>query len=723
MKDKDPLLTPGKTPDLDILLGEIDQLADQASYFYERMGVFYDTRYALWDGQSDDGRKWEGDEDGEVFPWEGSSDTRVRLADRIIKSRKRLRKLAFWGKRIKAKPLGSQSQDWATTVNPLLTWMLYTHNLRMMKRETNLLWSYQDTLGAAVLGVFWNRETRLERQQFSIEALQAWAMQSGDPGAMRLVEQVRNPLQDEQTIDQMREHLPHLKKGTVQKFLTELRLTGESELPVPYIFRNTPRWVAMRPFIDVFFDPIADDLQACRLIHHRELLTEADLWDKVESEHWDEEFVKEASQHKGEGWFSATDPLYMSERPRWSVTQVEDIRERVEIISSYYKTFHDGAVEIYCTKLHRSVKDKYALHEPLDYAHGEMPFTGFACETEERPIMESRGVPEIVMTWQREIKTQRDGRQDRTSMEILPALVVPKGLAGRIELGPGQQLETSRKGEYSFLQPPGLANTTQIVEADVMREVNEFYGLFYEGCDPQMVLAARQELVTDALNDLIPAITQTFQLAQQYLTDEDVQRVVGHLRHPFRTTRQEIQGKFDLEFVFDVRNWDAEFIEQIVKTIKDVILPMDRLGTVDTSKLVSIALNAIDPNLADAVLQPAQAAALQEVDDQQSRLGRIWSGIEPPQKSFANPGLRMNVLQNTVKSNPAWQQRAQQDPVFGKLLENEGKMLQFAIAQTQTNPEIGKFGAKPVLGGDGSGIPPMGMSRLDQSTASAMGGI
>ena len=44
-----------------------------------------ETRYALWDGQNRDGKKHAADIGVKAFPWEGASDTRIRLADEVCK--------------------------------------------------------------------------------------------------------------------------------------------------------------------------------------------------------------------------------------------------------------------------------------------------------------------------------------------------------------------------------------------------------------------------------------------------------------------------------------------------------------------------------------------------------------------------------------------------------------------------------------------------------------
>ena len=41
------------------------------------------TRFAFWNGQSSDGKKHAADIGQQPFPWEGASDTRIRLADEV----------------------------------------------------------------------------------------------------------------------------------------------------------------------------------------------------------------------------------------------------------------------------------------------------------------------------------------------------------------------------------------------------------------------------------------------------------------------------------------------------------------------------------------------------------------------------------------------------------------------------------------------------------------
>ena len=78
------------------------------------------------------------------------------------------------------------------------------------------------------------------------------------------------------------------------------------------------------------------------------------------------------------------------------------------------------------------------------------PFVLFRRENVTRRVVECRGIPEIVKTWQGEIKAQRDSIYDSTSFETLPPLQVSKRLGLANKIGPGVQLPVTKPGDYAW---------------------------------------------------------------------------------------------------------------------------------------------------------------------------------------------------------------------------------------------------------------------------------
>ena len=90
-----------------------------------------DTRFAEWSGQTHDGKKHANDPNEDPFPWEGASDTRVRLADAIINENVDILTSAFWRGILRASPQEAGDAGKSATATTLLNY--YRDNI--MRRE------------------------------------------------------------------------------------------------------------------------------------------------------------------------------------------------------------------------------------------------------------------------------------------------------------------------------------------------------------------------------------------------------------------------------------------------------------------------------------------------------------------------------------------------------------------------------------------------------------
>ena len=98
----DQLLYASKEPNLQSLHAELS-----LSYLFganvTELNLNDDLRYCRWNGQTSDGKKFSKnrDEDDPALPFEGASDTRVRLIDRVINEQ-----VALWMNALKNSKLG-----------------------------------------------------------------------------------------------------------------------------------------------------------------------------------------------------------------------------------------------------------------------------------------------------------------------------------------------------------------------------------------------------------------------------------------------------------------------------------------------------------------------------------------------------------------------------------------------------------------------------------------
>jgi len=104
-------------------------------------------------------------------------------------------------------------------------------------------------------------------------------------------------------------------------------------------------------------------------------------------------------------------------------------------------------------------------------------------------------------------------------------------------------------------------------------------------------------------------------------------------------------------------------------------------------------IEAIDPTIAERIIQPKDIGRQRVVADMQDMLAKIYAGQEQDIKLGTPPELGLQILQGYIQGDPVVQQRMQnqQDP-FGKRIEKLAKQLQFQITQ-RNNAQIGRLGA------------------------------
>lgn len=680
-----------KSDEVSDLIGLVEQAETDAANYWTRKNLNYNLRYCLWPGQDDSGRKLSAVLGKPAFPWDGASDSKIRLADMIVNERVRMLKSAYGKSRMSILPTESTDMQAGRKVETVIKWLLNSHCAAMTKREIELAANLRETYGLAIMGIFWRRTTRNERLTFRLDSLQQTFAETGDPTLALIIEAILDPTQEEAVAREMDMLLPG--QGTTAN-VRRLREQGYFEYDSPYIFENLPDWQAYEPWEDIVFPPSTYDLQRAPFIACRELLREDEIREREVTEDYDPQWIEEAVKHKGVYRRNARNLHRMTD-----TILLSDDRDLVEVWRVYQKKWNEkiGAMEVICTHMQPSVTDRVAKSEPMGYEHGQYPFVELPLERTSRPLIESRGVPELLATHQQEIKTQRDFRADRASIEILPPLKVPLS-RGKLDiiLGPAKQLPERRPGEFSWMAPPISTGATIEIEAATRRDVDEYFGIPRADLAPQRSALAAQDLVDTWLSDCSLILSQTFQLAQQYLDDIQFVRVAGGMPMPFRASRQEIQGKFDMRLDFDARTFDSEALEVKIKGLIE-LLPLDVMGVVDRVGLVRFLFSAIDPNMAEFLIKDVEAAAQQEIEDEQLQFTKIAAGTEPPLKSDGqNAQLRLQTLQQIVQANPAVQQRYAQDEIFKSMLDARMQAFSFALQQQQ-NAQIGRVGAQPAL--------------------------
>jgi hypothetical protein len=622
------------------ILTDIDQADADGSQYVQRKLRNWNTRYCVWPGQSEDGRNMARRPWAEnPGPGTEQTDSRVRIADNIIRDHCAILTNAFFKSRVQIQPVESMDIDKRNAAEAVLKWLLFQHCLDDLRREVRLAAEFRETYGLAIMAVDWQQTTRTEIKRFTIEEAQMMVQESQDPNLAALLEIVMDPLQEETAAELLGQVVPEL--GKVSK-VRALRDKGEVEWESPYIFESKPVWTALEAWEDVIFPIQTFSLQRAAFVARRELLNEVELRERAAVEGWDEDWVEEAVKHKGQ-----LKRIHLNLH-RTDQFLFEQLRDLIEIWHVFRKENDPktDAIRVTRSVISYHIPDKAAVHELLPYSHGMYPFVEMPRERATRPLLESRGIPELVQTAQEEIKIQRDYRADRASISILPPVRVPAN-RGKFDLvlGPGVQVPERRPGEIGWMDPPRPDAGSIEVENATRFDVNNYFGRMADGVPPQMAMIHTQEMVDSWLLDMKLCIIQTMALAQQYMTPEEVSRVTGNASLAFSASPQDIRGRFDITAEFDARLLDNEALGAKLKYLSEILVPMDSFGVIDRAGLVKYMFQAVDPNMAAMLVQDIGAATQQEIEDEQGAIRQDRRRHRAPNErgrpkrpgSFANP--------------------------------------------------------------------------------------
>ncbi len=694
METKDQLALAGK-PDLAELTKEFSRSLGDGRML-TRLRDADDIRYCSWAGQSDDGKKWSANlpEGKQAFPWDGASDTRIPLADSIVNDLVDTLATAHSRAQLRVAPVESTDSPAAQAATTLLRWTT-SHQAELLGREAELLAQHMLAYGHAVAFIGWEQRSALRTQRLKMDDVMAVAAQSAPESVLAdLPRLVMDPLAADQVAEMLSAYVPGLKKSRAKKVVRELRETGEAEFPQAYICKNEPAVLALKPWEDVSFPPETIELQRARVIFRRQFLTEVELRAKVVDEGWNSAWVDDAvnTSGKGGGWGDSLSGITGSSYDRRD--------NLIEVVWAYTRQLdEDGIAGIFYTVFSPLVGRNgsgpdYAKHELLDYAHGDYPFVLFKREHVARRVEESRGVPEVCATWQQEIKAQRDSIFDATSFETLPPIQVVKRLGLANKIGPAVQLPVTKAGDYEFMRPPARQPSTAFSLIDAVREqADAYFGRANAKIPPVQTQLKQQRLVNEWLRSWNEVYRQMFRLCVQYLTQEEMTRIVNEA-----SGFSADAAKFDFQLRFNVAELDNDLVKERLSTISSAIVPLDVSGRIDRSKFIEYLLRTVAPEIAGELLVDQPAASQAMYNTVKAEVAQMMLGIEATYTDASNDPtapMKLQYAQEIVGNNPKAQQALQGDQLFGELMKKYVQNLEMGTAQQQ-NKQVGRIGVKPL---------------------------
>lgn len=723
------------------LMDSLNDAITRAEPWATQVALADDTINCWWPNQSDDGRKRRTDSSSpEPFPWEGASDTRIRVLEQKCRELLALCNQALV--RGQWKFTGVDGFDFikASKMTQLLKWQTRTQMGPEAERARILATKYAINYGLGILSVGWSRKERLglvsvtqedlARQFGVLKYWQAYA-HIGDefPAIVQNNAEKINPetlaelakffdlyklLTDEPSGDYdpqktlaewLREFYPDANEAAAMKAAKELRETGEAEIPQKRVVKECPVWQAFLPFEDIFFPVETGNLADAQWIAVRKWYTRTEI---ESNQQWPENFKSRLLEHEGE---SATDGLdkIRNKSKRWGKNSTGDFvrsterKGQYEVFEFYYPAVNEYGLE----SLKRSVfsnfaKDdngKFIIAEDGIYDEGGgYPFYALEFDPETDFLLDNCGYAARLYTYQKEIKECRDGRINFMDISILPPLrrnVRDRGRPTRV--GPDRPVFESIPGSTGFMPPPESRTWVSTeIENTVVREINRFVGSPGEGVPESVVALLQGDFVSKYLQFMSIILSATFRLDQLYLSEVEVMRVTGMLGQPFKVSREEIQGSFDFYITFDQREMDSEYAKAKADSLVKLV-GLDVNGVMDRNKAVALGAYTIDPDWAEALITDEQQGSMKEILDEQNNVALMMTGQEPPMTKDINPKMRLQYLQTITTQSPDVQRKIATDPFTLSLFQNRIKHLNFMLQQ-QENAKIGRFGTRQIIG-------------------------
>lgn len=696
----------GEGPDMTALLQAFTVTVADNQPFVDQCRLNYETRYAIWNGQSADGKKHSRESSGKAdpTPWDGASDLRVYEVDKVINYKIARYGLALRKAHLIAQPVNGNDIERAQVVSDFMQWVIHTQ-IEDLDRERELLDNYLLEKGVALMGVFWEN-----KQEKTLVTLKLEDLQAKVPN-IDWEEAVKQPRLTDKFLAVL-EEVFGVSAAKARQMLSEFRRTGETSAPVEGREISRPVVRAFCLDRDVFVPSWATDLETAPYIFRVEYYPAEQLRMFANTEGWDADWV-EAAIEKCRGRMITTVPdstLQPISRSFVYIDRKVMYTDLIGVVFAYRRlSDEDGVPGVYLTIFNPFLGEKSAnstqkkesgyvdipdcaKHGLLGYKDGGYPFVKFAREYLSRKFHDTRGLPEPGKSWQDQIKAHRDSRIDAASLAILPPLMYPSGRPPT-RWGPGSRVPERRLGEYHHADRPMGDVNTENSEKILVQTFNEYNGILNpELDDPTIAAAISQNDIDRYIGAWSKVYRKTWKRWQQYGDQKTMFRVIGLQSAPPQVIQKgDPTEDFEFFLSFDVLGLDPEWAEKKIEMMAKTAQTLDRNGQVDYSKFLVIAMNTIDPVITESVVRPAQAGIQDVVANVLGDLTQIYAGVDKSIKLGTPSQLGLQVIQGWMQQ-PDVQQRYAGDEAFRGRVDKYAKQLQFQQTQQQ-NAVIGKYGA------------------------------
>jgi len=672
-----------KGPDVAAIKKEFDEAKADLSFWMDKAEQGRECRFNEWAGKDESGKK----NGPEAFPWPGSSDLDPNLVNPLIDGDVAMLNQSLSQSNLVAAPVESGDIGSAKLVSEFLKWRM--GSMEELGREGAIGANYLLQNGICFFGTYWKRETTRVFQDINLEQI---AQQSPE-----LAMAIQDPEMKEGVEEMLFGLFPNLKKRRVRKMINELRKDGQTQIPTEKVVVNRPAVKAYELGREIIIDSNVIDLESARSIHCIHYYSPEALMQKV-NEGWDKEWIEEVLENS-KGFYA--DESYSSDLMSYDSGNfygTQDYEGMVRVVTSYRKELDEDDVPICTITCWADEAEGHGFHSPMEYDQGRYPFVCITRESLNHRLLDSRGYPELLKSYQIAVKTEMDDRRNRASMSTMPPVEFQAGRKPD-RLGPGAHLAVRRRGEVGFMEIPRYSPASMEVEMQIRQIAAKLTGRATSPDDAVEANMIRQNLVNRWLGGWKELLKRIWALDRTYAGPEVWFRVTNN-EQGATLILDETSSVYDFNITWNSLNADEEKVLQKLDTVGKIMVQYDRQGTFKTDAYLRKYLEAVDPNLAGQLIAPVEEATDKEIQETSSDIAKIASGqvVNVPQQGV-NSQLRLQQLQQYLQGTPEVPatdvvQRMQEDENFAKRLQTYAGQLEMMQTQ-QRNALIGQLGTAP----------------------------
>ncbi len=740
------LLDPRQEPNAALLIQRIQRaLTDASTYaIYDRMEWAHNTRDLIWEDKQPDARKRNNETANPprpAYPWPGAPDSEVRLVDTTINELVDICANALNRADMRLTPRaiaeeGSESTKQAAMWGQVMAYYLDLMHAEIIGQGTRFA-DIAMQYGHSIMRIGWHETHKLEQRTMEAQAVaaifieqataEATAMVAPESGGelsaeqqamivqetgVRLAALFQDPGERPKLVELVQAQDPQMPPDEARRVASMLQHGKPATYYAVVVDESRPCWRALLPWVSVWYDPSVTDIREAPWVCESHWMDEPTLRERAVTEGWNADWLEQVLLVPGRSlhqvsevpaWVLGTLDVGMGVREEAADQATGGAQEQMfQIVEMHYRASSKAGFPCtYRTILHAAVTDSVGLHEVCTYAHGRMPYVSLKNERKET-LVAQRGLAELGVGAQMEMKLQRDARGSQVQLRANPPMQEPvHQLGGDVVIQPGERLPLRKsgiQGEYRFLDIPAIQRESMEMEQATVDGWNEYVGRGAK-VPPDVLMARRQAMVDRFLIPIREAMRQTFQLVQQYTDDVEASTIAG-VEVRLQVTREQIQGQFDLSLKFDVADLDLEHTGKLLNFIGTLLVPLDANGVLDRTELIRYGLRKVSPELAARVVQDTETVSQQQIDAVQGDIAKMAAGVEPAFKLGTNHALAVQIMDEAVQKSPRLQAllEGDQEPGgFAALFENYRKQHLFQVEQAR-NAVIGRVGGEPVLG-------------------------